>query len=160
MTLLTRIHALCAVWAALHAPLHSPVQRSSSARAAPHDSAATALILEELRGYYRDLHDRNWTSIVTHFYPAKVTARFAVPDRDPVWIALDEPSVDAHEASDARGNCLPSATVAVVGQWARVRARRCTGELDEAWFYSMSGRLKIIHLESGAPLTTSQARRK
>jgi hypothetical protein len=160
MTLLTRIHALCAVWAALHAPLHSPVQRFSSAHAIPHDSAATEMILEELRGYYRDLHDRNWTSIVTHFYPAKVTARFAVPDRDPVWIALDEPSVDAHEASDPRGYCLPSANVAVVGHWARVRARRCTGELDEAWFYSMGGRWKIIHLESGARLTTSQASRK
>lgn len=157
MTLTTRMHALCALAAALHGPLQMSVQRSSSTRAVPRDSAATVMILEELRGYYRDLHDRNWTSIVTHFYPAKVTARFAVPDQDPVWISLTDPSIEARETSDAHGYCLPNATVAVVGHWARVRARRCTGELDEAWLYSMSGRWKIIHLESGAPLTTSQS---
>jgi len=121
------------------------------------DSAARVMILEELRGYYRDLHDRNWTSIVTHFYPAKVTARFAVPDHDPAWIALAVPPVEPHEAVDAHGYCLPNAAVAIVGHWARVRARRCTGEADEAWFYAMSGRWKIIHLESGATLTTSDA---
>jgi len=86
------------------------------------DSAARVMILEELRGYYRDLHDRNWTSIVTHFYPAKVTARFAVPDHDPAWIALAVPPVEPHEAVDAHGYCLPNAAVAIVGHWARVRA--------------------------------------
>jgi hypothetical protein len=118
------------------------------------DSAASVVILEELRAYYRDLHDRNWTSIVTHFYPAKVTARFAVPDGDGVWIALAAPPIEPHESPDSHGYCAPNTAVVVVGHWARVRARRCTGELDEAWFYSMSGRWKIIHLASGATLTT------
>ena len=118
------------------------------------DSAASIVILDELRAYYRDLHDRNWTSIVTHFYPAKVTARYAVPDDDRAWIALAAPPIEPHESPDFHGYCVPNTTVAVVGYWARVRVRRCTGELDEAWFYSMSGRWKIIHLISGAPLST------
>jgi hypothetical protein len=120
------------------------------------DSVARVMILEELRGYYRDLRDKNWTSIVTHFYPAKVTARFAVPDENPQWVALAIPLVP-QEPVDVRGYCLPNAAIAIVGHWARVRARRCSGEADEAWFYSMSGRWKIIHLESGEALTTSEA---
>jgi hypothetical protein len=123
------------------------------------DSSARVQIFEELRGYYRDLHDRNWTSIVTHFYPAKVTARFAVPDDKPEWSALAPPPVEPREMPDAHGYCVPNTAIAIVGHWARVRARRCTGELDEAWFYSMSGRWKIIHLVSGESLTTSDATR-
>lgn len=156
--------AVFALHASLQAPLQASLdasgQRSLVGHSVPTDSAASDRILEELRGYYRDLHDRNWTSIITHFYPAKVTARFAVPDHDPAWIALGEPAMEPHDTSDAHGYCLPSATIALVGHWARVRARRCTGEVDEAWFYSMSGRWKIIHLESGAPLTPSRANRK
>src|SRR3954470_20586071 len=151
MRINTCIHVLYAL-----AALARPGQPSSPRRVSPlsrPDSAATALILEELRGYYRDLHDRNWTQIVTHFYPAKVTARFAVPDRDPDWIALAVPPSSPHESPDSHGYCVPNAVVAVVGHWARVRARRCTGEVDEAWMYSMSGRWKIIHLESGTVLT-------
>ena len=110
------------------------------------------MISEELRGYYRDLHDRNWQSILTHFYPAKVTARFAVPDSEPAWTALVAPPVKSHATPDARADCVPRWAIAIVGNWARVRARRCTGELDEAWFYVMSGRWKIIHLVSGTPL--------
>jgi hypothetical protein len=120
---------------------------------APHDdTVAVAMISEELRGFYRDLHDRNWTSIITHFYPAKVTARFAVPDTDQVWAALAAPPAEPHESPDTHGYCLPHSAIAIVGNWARVRSRRCTGEVDEAWFYVMSGRWKIIHFVSGPPL--------
>jgi hypothetical protein len=129
-------------------------QRSPLAHVTAADSAASAMILDELRAYYRDLHDRNWSSIVTHFYPAKVTARFAVPDHDRSWRALAAPPTERPGSPDSHGYCVPDMAIAVVGQWARVRARRCTGELDEAWLYSMSGRWKIIHLASGAPLTT------
>jgi hypothetical protein len=154
MMLMACIHALYAL-----APLSisSPLTLSRPTVTNDADSAARVMILEELRGYYRDLHDRNWTSIVTHFYPAKVTARFAVPDHDSVWIALAEPPAEPRESADAHGYCLPNAAVAIVGRWARVRARRCTGEADEAWFYAMSGRWKIVHLVSGATLTTSDA---
>ena len=139
-------------------PRVTPREPISYAAAA--DSAACARILEELRGYYRDLHDRNWTSIVTHFYPAKVTARFAVPDRDSAWIALRVPPVEPSASPASRVYCEPRTAIAIVGNWARVLARRCTGEADEAWFYSMSGRWKIIHLDSGAPLTTAEAKGK
>ena len=122
--------------------------------ATPDDSAAIAAISEELRAYYRDLHDRNWTQIITHFYPAKVTARFAVPDTNPAWAAL-APPVEPHDSPDTRGYCSPRAAFAIVGSWARVRSRRCSGELDEAWFYSMGGRWKMIHLVSGSPLPTT-----
>jgi hypothetical protein len=127
---------------------------TTSAPPPPVDSAAIVMIGDELRAYYRDLHDRNWSAIVSHFYPAKVTARFAVPDRQPEWMALEAPAAEPHTVPDAHGYCAPHAAIAVVGNWARVRARRCTGELDEAWFYAMSGKWKIIHLDSGQSVTT------
>lgn len=153
MILVALFHVLRAL-SALSPLGHYPSQRPPVAHTFRADSAASIAILAELRAYYRDLHDRNWNSIVTHFYPAKVTARFAVPDADHAWIALAAPPTEPHESPDVHGYCVPNAAIAVVGHWARVRARRCTGELDEAWFYSMSGRWKIIHLVSGAPLTT------
>jgi hypothetical protein len=159
MILEPRLYLLCALAAlaplgrtAPHPPLLAHTPRA--------DSAASVQIFDELRGYYRDLHDRNWNSIVTHFYPAKVTARFAVPDGDRTWTHLAEPPLEPLETPDVHGYCLPHMTTAIVGHWARVRARRCTGEVDEAWMYSMSGRWKIIHLVSGTPLTTSEMRRK
>jgi len=151
--------ALSFALTALQAPAQPALQRLPIAHGVAADSAARAQILEELRGYYRDLHDRNWSSIITHFYPAKVTARFAVPDADGAWIALADPAAEPHESADAHGYCVPNAAIAIVGHWARVRARRCTGETDEAWFYSMSGRWKIVHLESGALVTASEMRR-
>lgn len=138
------------VLAALSTPGDAVARQRQLERTRVSDSVATTAIVSELRAYYRDLHDRNWTSIVTHFYPAKVTARFAVPDGNSAWAALAAPPVEPHESPDFRGYCAPNATVVVVGHWARVRARRCGGELDEAWFYSMSGRWKIIHLVSGS----------
>jgi hypothetical protein len=147
------VHALYAL-SALLLPGQPAVLRFALSSSA--DSAATVQILEELRGYYRDLHDRNWTSIVTHFYPAKVTARFAVPDGDRAWASLPLPALEPHESPDAHGYCMPNTAIAIVGHWARARARRCTGEADEAWLYSMSGRWKIIHLVSGASLTMSR----
>jgi hypothetical protein len=128
---------------------------TTGARTSGADSAETAAIVaigDEMRAYYRDLHDRDWSAIVTHFYPAKVTARFAVPDTQAEWMALGAPPAEPHAVSDARAFCAPRTAIVIVGHWARVRARRCTGELDEAWFYVMSGKWKIIHLESGQSL--------
>ena len=148
------MHMLVAALA-MHSLQHHALRMQVAASATPSDSIAHDRIREELRGYYRDLHDRNWTSIVTHFYPAKVTARFAVPDSDHDWTALRVPSLPSGGATGASAYCEPAASLVVVGHWARVLARRCTGEVDEAWFYVMSGRWKIIHLESGATLTAS-----
>jgi hypothetical protein len=159
MKLVTCLHALYAL-CTLAPPGHIASHWSTASRTPGVDSAASILILDELRAYYRDLHDRNWTSIVTHFYPAKVTARFAVPDGDRAWNALAEPPIEPHDAPDTHGYCVPNTAIAVVGHWARVRARRCTGEADEAWMYSMGGRWKIIHLVSGTPPTTSEMSRE
>ena len=115
-------------------------------------AAAIVAIGTEMRAYYRDLHDHAWSAIVTHFYPAKVTARFAVPDTQPEWLALAAPVAESRGNLHAREFCAPRVAIVIVGNWARVRARRCTGELDEAWFYVMSGRWKIIHLESAQGL--------
>ena len=117
-------------------------------------TAASVAIADEMRAYYRDLHARDWNAILTHFYPAKVTARFAVPDTRPEWMALEAPTTSSPTPTDGRGYCAPRTAIVIVGNWARVRARRCSGELDEAWFYVMSGKWKIIHLESGQPQTT------
>ena len=133
MTLATYLQALYALFAMSISGQHSASRVLSASDA---DSVASVYILEELRGYYRDLHDRNWTSIVTHFYPAKVTARFAVPDDAAEWSALGLPPIEPHQIADAHGYCMPNTAIAIVGHWARVRARRCTGEVDEAWFYS------------------------
>jgi hypothetical protein len=151
LSLLPRV--VCALAALLTTGNRAPASRPFS-HPFHGDSAAIAMISEELRAFYRDLHDRNWTSIITHFYPAKVTARFAVPDTDPAWSVLAAPPAEPHETPDAHGYCLPRSTIAIVGNWARARTRRCTGELDEAWFYVMSGRWKMIHLVSGSPLAT------
>jgi hypothetical protein len=145
---------VCAL-AALFTTGHRLIVARSTVTAIKTDSAVVAMISEELRAYYRDLHDRNWTQMITHFYPAKVTARFAVPDTDSAWAALAPPPTEPHDSPDAHGYCSPRASIAIVGNWARVLARRCTGELDESWFYAMSARWKMIHLESGRHLTTA-----
>jgi hypothetical protein len=128
---------------------------TTSAPVPRHDSVsadAVVAIGDEMRAYYRDLHDRDWSAIVTHFYPAKVTARFAVPDTAPEWSALTAPAADLRGDPHAREFCAPRVAIVIVGNWARLRARRCAGELDEAWFYVMSGKWKIIHLESDQTL--------
>ncbi len=148
------LHLLVAA-VSTHSPKRDELRTPAAASSVAADSIAEDRIREELRGYYRDLRDRNWTSMVTHFYPAKVTARFAVPSADDTWSGLSVPPIPHNSAPAAGGYCEPAAALVIVGQWARVLARRCTGEIDEAWFYSMSGRWKIIHLESGATLTAS-----
>ena len=59
---------VCALAALLTTGNRAPAWRAAS-RPVHGDSAAVAMISEELRAFYRDLHDRNWTSIITHFYP-------------------------------------------------------------------------------------------
>jgi hypothetical protein len=153
MTISLALHVLGAL-AAVSAAGDSGAHPRHLAPRIDSDSTAIMAVASELRSYYRDLHDRNWPSIVTHFYPAKVTARYAVPDDSTAWRALAAPPAEPRAVPDAHGYCAPASNIVVIGHWARVRARRCSGELDEAWFYSMSGRWKMIHLVSGAPLTT------
>lgn len=110
------------------------------------------MIIEELRATYRDIDDRNWTSLLTHFWPAKVTARFAAPTDSSAWRRLAAPPPIAPSAPDHR--CAPRATVALFGSWSRVLARRCDEAVIEAWFYLMGGHWKIVHLVQAQPQST------
>lgn len=149
MSLSISMRLVCAL-----ALLGQPVSRAPLPRppdvATESDSVSIAEILGELHAFYRDLDDDNPTSLVTHFYPAKVTARFAAPVRDPRWLALVIPVAEPEADPGARKRCVPRAMVVLVGNWGRVRARRCAGAIDELWFYRMSNRWKIIHLVFGA----------
>jgi hypothetical protein len=104
-----------------------------------------------MRAFYRDLDDRNWTALVTHFLPAKVTARWVPPVASSAWAHLEAPPPAPDGGAGASGRCAPRAAVAIVGAWARVRVRRCAAPVDEAWLLRVSGRWKIVHLVLAAP---------
>lgn len=116
--------------------------------AGPEDSAATAAVAAEVRAFYLDLDAQNWAPLLNRFIPAKVTARWAAPTTNVTWTRLAAPDAVAREAA---GPCEPRAAVAVVGDWARVRVRRCAAPPDEAWLLRVSGRWKIVHLELATP---------
>jgi hypothetical protein len=107
----------------------------------PSDSAAAAAIRDEVNAFYRDLDARRWSPLLDHFLPAKVTARWAPPTDDPTWSDLAAP----RPASESE-RCASRTAVAIVGDWARVRARRCAAGVDELWLLRVSGRWKIVHL--------------
>jgi hypothetical protein len=114
---------------------------------APSDSAAVTVIRDEVNAFYRDLDARRWSPLLDHFLPAKVTARWAPPTDDSTWSTLAAPP-PARESE----RCAPRTTVAVVGDWARVRARRCAAGVDELWLLRVSGRWKIVHLALANPI--------
>ncbi len=109
----------------------------------PRDSASEAMIVGEMRAFYRDLDRQNWPALLDHFLPAKVTARWAPPTADRTWAELAAPATRA--ADDSEG-CDLRIAVAIVGDWARVRVRRCAVAVDEAWLLHVSGHWKIVHL--------------
>ena len=117
------------------------------APAARADSSAESMILEEMRAFYRDLEDRNWAPLLNHFLPSKVTARWVPPRDGTAWAHLEAPSPVADGVARTSGRCTPRAAVAIVGDWARVRARRCGASVDEAWLLRVSGRWKIVYLD-------------
>lgn len=119
--------------------------------ATPRDSIAQAAILDEMRAFYRDLDDRNWNAMLSHFIPAKVTARWTPPADSSAWARLDVPPPAAEGKASGAGRCALRASVAIVGDWARVRARRCAAPPDEAWLLRVSGRWKIVHLILAPP---------
>jgi hypothetical protein len=119
---------------------------------AQRDSVAEAAILDEMRAFYRDLDDRNWNAMLSHFIPAKVAARWAPPADSSAWVRLEAPPLPAAESAESAAvRCEPRASVAVVGDWARVRARRCAAPADEAWLLRVSGNWKIVHLVLAPP---------
>lgn len=160
--MLCSLSAACTVFALLTAGGPAGALPHLS-RVAPSDSA-TIMILEELRAAYRDIDDKNWTDLITHFLPAKVTARFSPPTSSIAWSSLESPtpipsSGPERAATEASYDCAPHAAIAVVGSWARVLARRCDGPVFEAWFYFLSGHWKIVHLVGAEPPAIWQSRR-
>lgn len=139
------LSATCTLVALLTAgePATAPRHPSLTARA---DSAAEAMILDEMRAFYRDLDDGNWAALLDHFLPAKVTARWVPPVASREWARLEAPPPTPDGSASASDHCVPRTAVAVVGDWARLLARRCSAPVDEAWFFRMSGHWKIVHL--------------
>jgi hypothetical protein len=110
----------------------------------PARSAAEAMVLDEMRAFYRDLGDHNWPSLLDHFLPAKVAARWAPPTADRAWADLAAPASET--VAGASGHCAPPAAVVIVGNWARVLVRRGVAGVDEAWLLHMGSHWKIVHL--------------
>jgi hypothetical protein len=107
------------------------------------DSASEAMIVGEMRAFYRDLDRQNWPALLDHFLPAKVTARWVPPITNRMWAELATPAISVADDSQ---RCELRMSVAIVGDWARVRVRRCALSVDEAWLLHVSGHWKIVHL--------------
>src|SRR5918911_4511218 len=73
----------------------------------PRDSTAQAAVMDEIRAFYRDLDDGNWAALLTHFLPAKVTARWAPPSASDPWANLSAPSPTSRSAARTSGRCAP-----------------------------------------------------
>ena len=127
-----------------HAPLTAPL-----------DSSAEAAVIDEIRAFYRDLDGGNWAALLTHFLPAKVTARWAPPTASDAWANLSVPPPTSDGAASTSDRCAPRTAVTIVGAWARVRVRRCDTPIDEAWLLHVSDRWKIVHLVLGTPTALS-----
>ena len=140
--------AACAIGALLAAHSPAPATRHATHHVPP-DSAAEAMVLDEMRAFYRDLDARSWTPLLDHFLPAKVTARWTPPTAELAWSGLAAPAPDG--AAEMSGRCALRAAVAIVGDWARVRVRRCAAGVDEAWLLRVSGQWKIVHLALASP---------
>lgn len=109
----------------------------------PRVDAAEAEIAREMLAFYGDLEGGRWSAMLDHFLPAKVTARWSPPEGSVAWARLSAPPAAAAGSS---GRCAPRLSMAVVGDWARVLARRCGAGVDEAWLLRVSGRWKIVRL--------------
>lgn len=144
------LSAVYAVIALLTASEPAPAALRASPTASS-DSAAEAVVLDEVRAFYRDLDERNWVALLDHFLPSKVTARWVPPRDSGAWVRLEAPSPTPDGVASESGRCAPRAAVVVVGDWARARVRRCGAALDEAWLLRVSGHWKIVYLELAPP---------
>jgi hypothetical protein len=115
----------------------------------PRVDGAEAEIAREMLAFYGDLEGGRWSAMLDHFLPAKVTARWAPPEGSVAWARLSAPAAagaGAGAGAGSSGRCAPRLSMAVVGDWARVLARRCGAGVDEAWLLRVSGRWKIVRL--------------
>jgi hypothetical protein len=116
---------------------------------------ASAVIVTELRAFYRDLRAKRTAALLDHFWPSKVTARWEPPTDEPTWVRLSTPRAtmagSAPSSPCIAGTDPPiTASVAVVGRWARALVTPCdasgVGRADELWFVEMSAKWRIVRL--------------
>ena len=124
-------------------------------------------VLAEVSAFYRDLRTHQWAALLDHFWPAKITALWDPPVGDGAWQDSPRPESSPGEGAsacgcysvDAASGDPASAEIHVVAAWARVLISPCRGPtvqqdgserhaLDELWLLRVSGRWKIVHLES------------
>jgi hypothetical protein len=123
-------------------------------------TAAREAIQSEVRAFYRDLAARDWPTLLSHFWPAKITARWEPPVESGSWIADREDAppnaVGSGSASGRRADACagdgaraPWADVRIEGRWARVLVAHCAAKTDELWLLDVNGRWKIVRLILG-----------
>jgi len=118
------------------------------------DPGAEAAIRAEARGFYRDLAARDTPSLLNHFWPAKIAARWEPPfeSKAPPKPALVSTAIVGTARGAPARECAPSeaavarADVSVAGTWARVLVPRCPGGDDELWLLEFQGLWKIVRL--------------
>jgi hypothetical protein len=139
---------------------HGPCAAQGVASSDPASEAAGEEIRGEVRAFYRDLKARDWATVLIHFWPAKITARWEPPTESGSW---NHGSTDA--PSDARGSgstserpayaCARDSArelrpdVRIEGRWARVMVTHCATNADELWLLDVNGRWKIVRLVLG-----------
>ena len=118
----------------------------------PSVERSRTLIASEARAFQRDLAARDWNTLLTHFWPAKVTARWEPPIDDPTWVSASLGSRTSLGSGDRRTQeqCESGEpTIAVVDRWARVLLPSCTTAPSELWMLEVNGRWKIVRLMLG-----------
>jgi hypothetical protein len=109
------------------------------------DPGAETAIRAEARGFYRDLAARDTPSLLNHFWPAKIAARWEPPFESP---APPKPAlVSTAIVGTARGApacAAPDAAVAkadlnIAGNSARMIVPRCPDGNDEMWLLELQG---------------------
>jgi hypothetical protein len=139
----------------------SSAQRSSLAQGDELSSTASAATREAIRSevgaFYHDLEAKDWVALLTHFWPAKITARWEPPEGSAGWRT---PAANTIRATNGSGgaswhsgdDCAPArplvmrSDVRVEGRWARVLVARCAEKDAELWLLDVNGRWKIVRL--------------
>jgi hypothetical protein len=122
----------------------------------PPDPKAAEAIRGEVRAFYRDLALQDWPTLLTHFWPAKITARWEppFPSREKSLPTLSAAAIGGGLPAVAEGCARGDAAVArseigIAGRWARLSVARCPGSPDELWLLDVNGSWKIVRLVLG-----------
>ena len=121
------------------------------------DEPARTRVQSVARAFQRDLEARDWNALLTHFWPAKVGARWQPsgalegatesaegPGRGAVAVAARNSTQCAEGSPEVR----------LAGRWARVVLPSCASTSTELWMLEMNGRWKIVRLGPHVPPAT------